>query len=106
MNKGQRSSSLHYAACFGRPQIAKVLLRFGANPDLRDEDGKTPLDKARERNDEGHREVASILQSPADWITSPSTEDTAADSTASAASTASSEELPPVPAPAQGNLPL
>lgn len=69
VNKGQRSSSLHYAACFGRPQIAKVLLRFGANPDLRDEDGKTPLDKARERNDEGHREVASILQSPADWIT-------------------------------------
>ena len=39
VNKGQRSSSLHYAACFGRPQIAKVLLRFGANPDLRDEDG-------------------------------------------------------------------
>ena len=68
VNKGQRSSSLHYAACFGRPQIARVLLRFGANPDLRDEDGKTPLDKARERNDEGHREVASILQSPADWI--------------------------------------
>ena len=68
VNKGQRSSSLHYAACFGRPQIAKVLLRHGANPDLRDEDGRTPLDKARERNDEGHREVASILQSPADWI--------------------------------------
>ena len=67
--KGQRSSSLHYAACFGRPAIASVLLRYGANPDLRDEDGKTPLDKARERNDEGHREVASILQSPADWIT-------------------------------------
>lgn len=54
---GQRSSSLHYAACFGRPAIAKVLLRHGANPDLRDEDGKTPLDKARERVDEGHREV-------------------------------------------------
>ena len=70
VNKGQRSSSLHYAACFGRPQIAKVLLRFGANPDLRDEDGKTPLDKARERNDEGHREVAQCLQSPADWIPS------------------------------------
>lgn len=45
VNKGQRSSSLHYAACFGRPAIAKVLLRHGANPDLRDEDGKTPLDK-------------------------------------------------------------
>ena len=42
--------------------------RHGANPDLRDEDGKTPLDKARERNDEGHREVASLLQSPGDWV--------------------------------------
>lgn len=35
VNKGQRSSSLHYAACFGRPAIAKVLLKHGANPDLR-----------------------------------------------------------------------
>ncbi|ODM98949.1 E3 ubiquitin-protein ligase HECTD1 [Orchesella cincta] len=68
VNKGQRSSSLHYAACFGRPAIAKVLLKHGANPDLRDEDGKTPLDKARERNDEGHREVAAILQSPGEWM--------------------------------------
>ncbi|KAK9885691.1 hypothetical protein WA026_012456 [Henosepilachna vigintioctopunctata] len=68
VNKGQRSSSLHYAACFGRPAIAKVLLRYGANPDLRDEDGKTPLDKARERSDEGHREVAAILQSPGEWM--------------------------------------
>ena len=94
VNRGQRSSSLHYAACFGRPAVAKVslifcnsltslnyrfviatkpmvkynlfqtLLRHGANPDLRDEDGKTPMDKARERNDEGHREVVHILQSP------------------------------------------
>lgn len=69
VNKGQRSSSLHYAACFGRPAIAKVLLSHGANPDLRDEDGKTPLDKARERVDEGHREVAAILQSPGEWMT-------------------------------------
>jgi len=68
VNKGQRSSSLHYAACFGRPAIAKVLLKHGSNPDLRDEDGKTPLDKARERNDEGHREVAAILQSPGEWM--------------------------------------
>ena len=41
-----------------------MLLRYGANPDLRDEDSKTPLDKARERNDEGHKEVARILQTP------------------------------------------
>jgi len=25
VNRGQRSSSLHYAACFGRPAVAKVL---------------------------------------------------------------------------------
>nr|XP_050852146.1 E3 ubiquitin-protein ligase HECTD1 isoform X6 [Vespula vulgaris] len=74
VNKGQRSSSLHYAACFGRPAIAKVLLRHGANPDLRDEDGKTPLDKARERVDEGHREVAAILQSPGEWMLPPNQE--------------------------------
>lgn len=69
VNKGQRSSSLHYASCFGRPGIAKVLLKFGANPDLRDEEGKTPLDKARERIDEGHREVTTILQSPGEYMT-------------------------------------
>ena len=64
VNRGVRLSSLHYAACFGRPQIARTLLKYGANPELRDEDGNTPLDKARERNDEGHRAVAHILQSP------------------------------------------
>uniref|UniRef100_A0A336LX55 E3 ubiquitin-protein ligase n=1 Tax=Culicoides sonorensis TaxID=179676 RepID=A0A336LX55_CULSO len=75
VNKGQRSSSLHYAACFGRPGIAKVLLKHGANPDLRDEDGKTALDKARERPDEGHREVASILLSPGEYMASISRKD-------------------------------
>lgn len=68
INKGQRSSSLHYAACFGRPNIVKILLRHGANPDLRDEEGKTPLDKARERGEECHREVVQILQSPSDYL--------------------------------------
>ena len=50
--------------CSGRPAITKALLRSGANPDLRDEDGKTPLDRAREKNDEGHRDVVHILQNP------------------------------------------
>lgn len=68
VNRGQRSSSLHYAACFGRPAVAKVLLKHGANPELRDEDGKTPLDKARERYEEGHKEVVRILQSPGEWL--------------------------------------
>eukprot|EP00116_Pleurobrachia_bachei_P003651 sb/3463913/ len=68
VNRGQRSSSLHYSAVFGRPAIAKVLLRSGANPELRDDDGKTPLDKAREKNEEGHREVVHILQNPGEWM--------------------------------------
>ncbi|XP_070578123.1 E3 ubiquitin-protein ligase HECTD1-like isoform X2 [Ptychodera flava] len=84
VNRGQRSSSLHYAACFGRPQVAKTLLRHGANPDLRDEDGKTPLEKARERSDEGHREVVQILQSPGEWmvpVSAPTERTTAAEET-------------------------
>ena len=28
VNRGQRSSSLHYAACFGRPAVAKVNLFY------------------------------------------------------------------------------
>ena len=67
VNRGQRSSSLHYAACFGRPSIVRLLLKFGGNVDLRDEDGRTALDKARERQDEGHQEVVDILQSAHEW---------------------------------------
>jgi E3 ubiquitin-protein ligase HECTD1 len=67
VNRGQRSSSLHYAASFGRPSIVRVLLKYGANIDLRDEDGRTPLDKARERHDGNHREILDILQSAHEW---------------------------------------
>ena len=87
VNKGQRSSSLHYAACFGRPNIVKVmpkfarvvrviccccfklLLRYDANPDLRDEDGQTALQKAQERDSQWHQQVAEILQDPCKWVT-------------------------------------
>ncbi|CAD6199393.1 unnamed protein product [Caenorhabditis auriculariae] len=68
VNKGHKSSSLHYAACFGRPDIVKLLLQRGANPDLRDEDGKTALDKSRERSDEDHTQVAHILESPSVYM--------------------------------------
>jgi E3 ubiquitin-protein ligase HECTD1 len=68
VNRGQRSSSLHYAACFGRSQIVKILLNNGANPDLRDEDGKMALDKARERTEDGHRDVVQILQSSNEYL--------------------------------------
>jgi E3 ubiquitin-protein ligase HECTD1 len=67
VNRGQRSSSLHYASCFGRPSIVRLLLKYGGNVDLRDEDGRTALDKARERQDEGHQEVVEILQSAHEW---------------------------------------
>ncbi|CAF2952123.1 unnamed protein product [Rotaria sp. Silwood2] len=67
VNRGQRSSSLHYAACFGRPPIVRILLKYGANIDLRDEDGRTALDKARERQDDSHQEVIDILQSSHEW---------------------------------------
>ena len=64
VNRGVKSSSLHYAACFGRPNIVKLLLQYGADPELRDEDGHTPLEKAQERGDEWHRQVIEILESP------------------------------------------
>jgi E3 ubiquitin-protein ligase HECTD1 len=45
VNRGQRSSSLHYAACFGRPSIVRLLIKYGGNVDLRDEDGLMYDDK-------------------------------------------------------------
>nr|CAD2122828.1 unnamed protein product [Meloidogyne enterolobii] len=69
-NKGLRSSSLHYAACFGRAEIVKILLRYGANPDLQDEEGRIALDKARERNDEAHQVVCEILSNPGIYMSS------------------------------------
>lgn len=64
VNRGLKSSSLHYAACFGRPNIVKLLLQYGADPELRDEDGHTAIEKAQERGDEWHRQVIEILESP------------------------------------------
>ena len=89
----------------------KVLLRHGANPDLRDEDGKTPLDKARERNDEGHREVAQLLQSPGDWMVAESSAaasvspwNRTAESGPEGATAGGEEEVAaPPPAPARGD---
>ena len=68
VNRGLKSSSLHYGACFGRPNIVKLLLQYGADPDLRDEDGHTPLEKAQERGDEWHRQVIEILENPSTSI--------------------------------------
>eukprot|EP00080_Pristionchus_pacificus_P012573 PDM72593.1 hecd-1 [Pristionchus pacificus] len=75
VNKGQKSSSLHYAASFGRPDVTKMLLARGGNPDLRDEDGKTALDKARERNEEDYIAVAAILETPSVYMSAGGTGD-------------------------------
>lgn len=64
VNKGLRSSSLHYAAWFGRTFIAKILLEYGADPNFRDEAGKTPLDKAREKIGNENHEIFALLESP------------------------------------------
>jgi E3 ubiquitin-protein ligase HECTD1 len=67
VNRGLKSSSLHYAACFCRTNIIKLLLQYGADPDLRDEDGHTPLDKAQERGEEWYKQCMEIFENP-DYI--------------------------------------
>ena len=42
----------------------QLLLQFGADPELRDEDGHSPLEKAQERDDEWHKQCISILENP------------------------------------------
>ncbi|KAL2544124.1 Signal recognition particle 43 kDa protein [Forsythia ovata] len=41
-------TALHMAAGYVRPGVAKVLLEFGADPELEDDRGRTPLELARE----------------------------------------------------------
>uniref|UniRef100_UPI00358EE47C E3 ubiquitin-protein ligase HECTD1-like n=1 Tax=Myxine glutinosa TaxID=7769 RepID=UPI00358EE47C len=64
VNRGQ-CPPLLIAAFHGQPQVVKTLLKNGADPCFRDEDGMTPLDHAR---DFRHNEVVSILQSPEKWM--------------------------------------
>ena len=47
------------AACAGRTKICEMLLALGADPSLKDSEGKTALDYARERN---KPECAALLQ--------------------------------------------
>jgi uncharacterized protein len=58
-NAGEGSTTpLHGAVLFGKPNMAKWLLFHGASPQAKDYDGKTPLDRARERGD---AEMESLL---------------------------------------------
>lgn len=44
---------------YGIPDCAEILLRHGADPHLRDSEGRTALDIARERGNSG---IARILE--------------------------------------------
>ena len=48
--------------------VVQLLLRYDANPDLRDEDGQTALQKAQERDGQWHQQVAEILRDPCENI--------------------------------------
>lgn len=49
-------------------QIVTALLHNGANPEMRDEEGRTALDKARERADDHHQQVIQILENPSSYM--------------------------------------
>jgi ankyrin repeat protein len=57
---GEDGTPLHKAAAFGEDAIIKVLLIAGARVDARDEDGKTALEIAHERN---NHESAELIKS-------------------------------------------
>jgi hypothetical protein len=52
-------TALHKAAAAWDGDLARILLENGANPGLKDEQGKTPLDHAKERD---NQEVAELLK--------------------------------------------
>uniref|UniRef100_A0A8R1IBI4 E3 ubiquitin-protein ligase n=1 Tax=Caenorhabditis japonica TaxID=281687 RepID=A0A8R1IBI4_CAEJA len=75
--------------------VVKLLLQRGANPDLRDEDGKTALDKARERSDDDHNQVANILESPSAFMRNKEEQkNKSTSSTSQQPGTSSKPELP------------
>jgi ankyrin repeat protein len=53
------NSPLHGAAIFNQPEAARWLLDHDANPYATDYEGKTPLDRAEEKN---YSEVAALLR--------------------------------------------
>ena len=42
----------------------QLLLQYGADPELRDDDSQTALMKAQERDDEWHKQCIEILEHP------------------------------------------
>ncbi len=52
-------SALHAAAAAGNTMMTRRLLEHGADPDLADDDGRTPVDLAREG---GHDDLLGLLE--------------------------------------------
>lgn len=59
---------LRTAASNGRPASVRRLLAHGADPSLRDEQGRTPLDLCRSGTTPGHREAEAILAPLTDTV--------------------------------------
>ncbi|XP_065337278.1 arfGAP with SH3 domain, ANK repeat and PH domain-containing protein isoform X6 [Cloeon dipterum] len=51
------NTALHYCALNGRPECMKLLLRSGADPQLRNQENKTPLEIAHERGNASCEEL-------------------------------------------------
>ena len=56
LGETERTTPLHWAACFGKTAAARELLELGADASLRNQDGQTALETAEE---EGEHETAS-----------------------------------------------
>jgi ankyrin repeat protein len=50
---------LHVAALCGQVDVARLLLENCADPSIRDREGRTPLDLAREND---HEDVAKVIE--------------------------------------------
>lgn len=59
MEDGRRTTLLHWVATEGKADMMKALLAGGADTELKDSDGKTPLDRALET---GQKEIVQLLR--------------------------------------------
>jgi Arf-GAP with SH3 domain, ANK repeat and PH domain-containing protein len=54
------NTALHYCTLNGRPECMKLLLRSGADPQLRNQENRTPLEIAHERGNASCEELVNV----------------------------------------------